>query len=280
MTDKTIAFIGGGNMATSLIGGMLARGWPADHIVAADPSGDARRQLESDFGIRACEENTEAAAGADVVVLAVKPQVIGDVTMGLADAVAQSGALVISIAAGVPVSAIAGRLGHDTAIVRVMPNTPALIGEGASALFASSRVTEEQRGLAQSIMDAATETVWVDDEEYMHAVTAISGSGPAYFFYLLESLIAAGQAAGLPEELARRLVLKTGQGACAMAQGSDDPPAELRRRVTSPGGTTERALEILDEARCRDVIQRAVLGATERSRELGRELEEAEEGRS
>lgn len=279
MSDRTIAFIGGGNMATSLIGGLLARDWPAGSITAADPSADARRHLSSTYGIRAVEDNSEAAAGADVVVLAVKPQVIGDVARGLADA-AGPGALVISIAAGVPVSALSSWLGDETPIVRVMPNTPALIGEGASALYAGDRVTGEQRELAQSIMDAAAETVWVEDEDHMHAVTAISGSGPAYFFYLLESLIAAGQAAGLPEDLARRLVLKTGQGACAMALESEEPPAELRRRVTSPGGTTEKALEILEEADTREVIRRAVLGAAERSRELGRKLEGGEAGRS
>lgn len=273
MSDKTIAFIGGGNMATSLIGGMLAKGWSAGRIVAADPSPDARRNLESEYGIRTSGDNAEAADNADVVVLAVKPQVIGEVARGLADAVTRRGALVISIAAGVPVGALSGWLGGGAAIVRVMPNTPALIGEGASALYAGAGVSDEQRELARSIMDAASETVWVDDEEHMHAVTAISGSGPAYFFYLLESLIAAGQAAGLPEDLARRLVLKTGQGACAMALDSDESPGELRRRVTSPGGTTERALEILNRADCRDVIRQAVLGATERSRELGRKLE-------
>lgn len=274
MPKPTIAFIGGGNMATSLIGGLLAKDWPADRIVAADPSGDARQQLADDFGIRTCADNAEAAAGADVVVLAVKPQVIADVARGLAEAVTQNAALTISIAAGVPAGALAAWLGADTAIVRVMPNTPALIGEGASALYAGENVSGAQKELAQSIMDAASETVWVDDEAHMHAVTAISGSGPAYFFYLLESLIAAGRDAGLPEDLARRLVLKTGQGACAMALKSEHPPAELRRRVTSPGGTTERALEILDEAQCREVIRRAVLGAAERSRELGRKLED------
>lgn len=274
MSDKTIAFIGGGNMASSLIGGLLARDWPAERMLAADPSDEARGRLETDFGIRALENNAEAAGSADVVVLAVKPQVMAHVAPGLADAVAERRPLVMSVAAGVTTGALAGWLGKETAIVRVMPNTPALIGEGASALFANDRVTAEQRGLAESIMAAATRTVWVDDEDHMHAVTAISGSGPAYFFYLLESLIAAGREAGLPEDLARRLVLKTGQGACTMALQSEEAPEELRRRVTSPGGTTERALEILEEAGIRDGIQRAVLGATERSRELGRKLDD------
>ncbi len=157
MTDKTIAFIGGGNMATSLIGGMLARGWDAGRITAADPSDDARRNLASELGVRTSDDNAAAAAGADIVVLAVKPQVIGEVARGLADAVGRAGALVISIAAGVPVSALSGWLGEDTPIVRVMPNTPALIGEGASALYASDRVTDGQRELAQSIMDAASD---------------------------------------------------------------------------------------------------------------------------
>jgi len=251
MSDKTIAFIGGGNMASSLIGGLLAQDWPADRIVAADPSEEARESLSSQFGIETRDDNAHAAEDADLVVLAVKPQVIADAARSLAEPVDRRGALVLSVAAGVTTEALAGWLGEDTAIVRVMPNTPALIGEGASALYANDKVSEEQRELAQSIMDAATE---------------------AYFFYLLESLIAAGKAAGLPEDLTRKLVLKTGQGACAMALESDEPPAELRRRVTSPGGTTERATEILDEAGLREIIERAVLGATERSRELGRKL--------
>lgn len=272
MPNTTIAFIGGGNMASSLIGGLLARNWPAERIVAADPSGNVRARLESEFGIRVLDDNGKAAGDADVVVLAVKPQVIGEVARGLAGTVAGSGKLVMSIAAGVTAEALSGWLGEEVPVVRVMPNTPALIGEGASALFANERVDAAQRELAESLMDAAGETVWVEDEEHMHAVTAISGSGPAYFFYLLEALIAAGREAGLPGELARRLVLKTGQGACRMALESDEPPEALRRRVTSPGGTTERALEILDEAGVRDSVERAILGATERSRELGKKL--------
>lgn len=272
MADTTIAFIGGGNMATSLVGGLLARDWPKENITAADPSGEARSRLESRFGIMTHGDNVKAAESADVVVLAVKPQVIGEVARGLADTIAANEALVISIAAGVTTEALSDRLGRNVPIVRVMPNTPALIGAGASALYANDEVSPEQHELAESLMAAAGETAWVDDEDHMHAVTAISGSGPAYFFYLLESLIAAGREAGLPEDLARRLVLKTGQGACRMALDSGEPPEELRRRVTSPGGTTERATEILDQANVRDSIRDAVLGATERSRELGRKL--------
>jgi len=274
MSDSTIAFIGGGNMASSLIGGLLNRGWSREGLVAADPSAEARERIAGEFRIRVSGDNAEAARGADVVVLAVKPQVMADVARGLADTLAESRPLVISIAAGVPTAALAGWLGSGTALVRVMPNTPALIGEGASALFANQNVTQAQRALAESLLKAAGETTWVDDEDLMHAVTALSGSGPAYFFYLLEALIAAGRDAGLPEELARRLVMKTGQGACAMALEGDESPAALRARVTSPGGTTERAIEILEEAGSRDAVRRAVLGATERSRELASKLED------
>lgn len=273
MSDKKIAFIGGGNMASSLIGGLLNRGWSRESLIAADPSDEARDRIAGEFRIRTFDDNARAARGADVVVLAVKPQIMAGAARGLAQIVADAKPLVISIAAGVPTGALEGWLGADTALVRVMPNTPALIGEGASALFANEHATGAQRELAQSLLEAVGQTTWVDDEDLMHAVTALSGSGPAYFFYLLETLIAAGRDAGLPEELARRLVMKTGQGACAMALESDEPPAGLRARVTSPGGTTERAIEILEEAGCRDSVRRAVLGATERSRELASKLE-------
>lgn len=261
-------------MASSLIGGLLNRDWPLECLIAADPSEEARARLSERFGIRTTENNEEAASESDVLVLAVKPQVMAEVTRPLSSVVEKRRPLVVSIAAGVPVSALTGWLGPHTALVRVMPNTPALIGEGASALFANEHVTENQRELAETLLGAVGDTMWVDDEDYMHAVTAVSGSGPAYFFYLLEALIAAGRKAGLPEELARELVLKTGQGATAMALGSSEPPAELRQRVTSPGGTTERALEILDEGRLMNLVEKAVLGATERSRELSDKLEQ------
>lgn len=274
MTNKTIAFIGGGNMASSLIGGLINRDWPPGRLCVADPSPEARERLSGRFGIRVFTDNAQAARDADVLVLAVKPQVIADAARPLAALVAERRPLVVSVAAGVPVAALSGWLGRDTALVRVMPNTPALIGEGASALFANERVDAAQRQLAESLLGAAGRTVWVEDEDHMHAVTAVSGSGPAYFFYLLEALIAAAREAGLPEPLARELVLKTGQGTCAMALDSDEPPAELRRRVTSPGGTTERALELLDEGEFVRLVEKAVLGAAQRSRELSEKLDD------
>lgn len=274
MSDKTIAFIGGGNMASSLIGGLLNRGWSRDGLVAADPSAEARDRLAGEFRIRTSDDNAQAVRGADVVVLAVKPQVMAEVARGLAAVLSEVRPLVMSIAAGVSTSALSGWLGEDTALVRVMPNTPALIGEGASTLYGNAYASARQRELAEDLMAAAGDTNWVDDEDLMHAVTALSGSGPAYFFYLLEALIEAGRDAGLPGDLARRLILKTGQGACAMALQSQQPPAELRRRVTSPGGTTERALEVLDSGDFPDLVKRAVLGATERSRNLADGLED------
>lgn len=261
-------------MASSLIGGLLNRDWPGERLTVADPSDEARKRLAGRFGIRATGDNGEAAGTADVLVLAVKPQVIGRVAKEVAATVEKRRPLVISIAAGVPVSALTGWLGPRTALVRVMPNTPALIGEGASALFANEHVTPAQRELSENLLAAVGRTVWIDDEEYMHAVTAISGSGPAYFFYLLEALIAAGREAGLPEDLAEQLVLKTGHGATAMALEGDESPSGLRRRVTSPGGTTERALEILEGGGFARLVEEAVLGAAERSRELSKKLED------
>ncbi|MGD8573834.1 MAG: pyrroline-5-carboxylate reductase, partial [Gammaproteobacteria bacterium] len=222
MHNANITFIGGGNMATSLIGGLLNSHTSPEQIRVAEPDSERRDALARRFGIRAFEANADAAAEADVIVIAVKPQVLREVAVGLADTVQARRPLVMSIAAGIAEPDISRWLGGDAAVVRTMPNTPALLKSGASALFANTRVSEEQRELAESIMRAVGITVWVEDERLMDAVTAVSGSGPAYFFLLMEAVEAAGRKLGLSAETARLLTLQTALGAARMAMESDD----------------------------------------------------------
>ena len=275
MDEKTICFIGGGNMARSLIGGLIADGYPAGRLRAADPAADQREQLERLFGIRTFADNEAAVEGAEVWVLAVKPQVMHEVAASLAKA-AQGAArpLVISIAAGIRSADLDRWLGGGAAIVRCMPNTPALVQSGATALYATPAVDENGRELAESILRAVGLTLWLDDEDLMDAVTALSGSGPAYFFLVMEALEAAGKHLGLPAESARLLTLQTAFGAARMALESDEGPEVLRARVTSPGGTTERALQVLEAGDLRGLMQEALSAARDRARELATELGE------
>ena len=264
-----IAFIGAGNMASSLVGGLLRHGASPTDIVAADPDAAQRARLQ-ERGIATVADNAAAVRGSRVVVLAVKPQVMEDIVRQLS---LDEGQLLISIAAGVSLASIARWGANDVAVVRCMPNTPALHGAGITALCANARVTAEDRALATSVLSAAGVTLWLEREADLDAVTAISGSGPAYFFYLMEAMIDAGLKLGLGEDVARRLTFETARGSALMAAESADPPAELRRRVTSKGGTTERALTVLDAAKTKTTIERAVLAAAERSRELASELD-------
>jgi pyrroline-5-carboxylate reductase len=213
-----------------------------------------------------------AAARAGIIVLAVKPQVMQDVAGELAATVAAHRPLVISIAAGVRESTLRAWLGDGTAIVRTMPNTPALVQSGATALYANPAVSEEQRSHAESIMRAVGLALWVEGEEQLDAVTALSGSGPAYFFLLMEAMQAAGSKLGLPADTARLLALQTAFGAAKMALESPEDPATLRRRVTSPGGTTERAISVFQEHGFEDLVERAMEAAAGRSRELAEEI--------
>jgi pyrroline-5-carboxylate reductase len=272
MTNPTLSFIGGGNMAHSLIGGLIADGWPADHIHVTDTKPEPLTHLAERFGVTTSSDNSAAVATADVVVLAVKPQVMRTVAGDIGGAVQTRRPLVISIAAGIRSGDLDRWLGGDIAIVRCMPNTPALVQSGATALFANARVGNERRDLAESILRAVGLTLWLDDEQLMDAVTALSGSGPAYFFLIMEALQAAGVQLGLPEQTARLLALQTAFGAAKMALESDEDAATLRRRVTSPGGTTERALQVLDDGGLRELIARALTAARDRSRELADQL--------
>lgn len=268
MKDTTIAFIGAGNMARSLIGGLVADGMPPDHIWAADPSAEARQDLERRCGVRTTADNAEATRCADVLVIAVKPQAAREAVLALASAFRERRPLVISIAAGIREGALRSWLGKDAAIVRTMPNTPALVGSGATALYANGAVDTAQKNLAESVLRAVGMTLWVDDEALLDAVTALSGSGPAYFFLVMEAMETAARHLGLPRETARLLTLQTALGAAKMALESSEPLSELRRRVTSPGGTTERAIRVLQTHRLEAVFDEALQAAHRRSQEL------------
>jgi pyrroline-5-carboxylate reductase len=272
MTRQTIGFIGAGNMARSLAGGLLNNGWARDRLVFSDPEPQQRQAIETALGVRAFASNADCVEHARIVVLAVKPQVLKAVAQDLAAAVQAEQPLVISIAAGVRTEAIERWLGGGLAVVRAMPNTPALVGSGASGLYANPRVSSEQRDQAEALLRAVGVTVWLDREDLLDAVTAVSGSGPAYFFLFIEALEAAAVRAGLDTATARLLAVETAYGAAKMALESGEEPAQLRKRVTSPGGTTERALAVMEQAQLPDIVDRAVQAARARSEELARLL--------
>lgn len=272
MQQATIAFIGGGNMATSLIGGLIADGLSPARLVVSEPRAERRAWLAERFGVVVVEDNRRAVEGADVVVLAVKPQVMQGVLEALGPSLRDARPLVISIAAGLRTDALLRWIGGSVPLVRCMPNTPALVQSGVTALYAMPEVAAAQRDLAESILRAVGITLWVDDERLLDAVTALSGSGPAYCFLLMEALQAAGERLGLPADQARLLTLQTVFGAAKMALESAEGPESLRVRVTSPGGTTERALAVFEAGGFRELVARAVAAAAERSRELADEL--------
>ena len=272
MNDYSIGFIGGGNMAASIIGGLINDGFPAANISVAEPNDNARSQLASSFGIQTETDNTQIASNVDVLVLAVKPQVMKVVTQQIADSVQSKQPLIISIAAGIRSSDLSNWLGGDVAVVRSMPNTPALVQSGAAGLFANAQVTNEQCERAESILRAVGITVWLEDEQQIDAVTALSGSGPAYIFYVIEAMENAGIQLGLDANIARRLAVQTAFGASKLALESSDDPALLREKVTSPGGTTERALEKLKEGGLETLFMEALQAASDRAAELADQL--------
>lgn len=268
MDDITITFIGGGNMGRALISGLIAGGTPAETIHVAEPGEEQRRSLAEDLGVTVHADNAEAARAAEVLVVAVKPQVMDDVLASVAEAI-DAGTLVISVAAGMPIERIKSGLGGHDRIVRAMPNTPALYQTGMTGLAAAAGVNDTDRQRAEQVLEAAGEIAWVDDEALMDVVTAISGSGPAYFFSLVEQLTAAGTRAGLSAETAARLARQTAFGAGTMLARSDLDSGELRKRVTSPGGTTAAALESLSDNEFGRLVDEAVQAAVKRGRELG-----------
>lgn len=264
-----LGFIGGGNMAAAMIGGLLQKGFSPDDIRVAEPMADRRAWLGREFGV-AVEESAAESLAADVVVLAVKPQQLRDLLRGLP--ALKPGQLVLSIAAGIRAKDISRWLGGHAAVVRAMPNTPALVGAGIAGLYALAGVNEVQKGHASRILEAVGGAVWVADEGLIDAVTAISGSGPAYVFFFIEALEQAGVELGLPPETARLLTLHTFFGSAALAIKDQSPPAELRARVTSKGGTTERGVLALEEGGVKYAITMAARAAAERAREMGDQL--------
>lgn len=267
-----IAFIGGGNMATSIIGGLIRKdAVNPDLIHVSDPGAEQRQRLASDFKIHTHTDNLDAIANADVVILAVKPQVMKEVLAPLAAILQAQQPLLISVAAGINLPTLQTWSGCR-AVVRAMPNTPALTGAGATGLFASDEVSLDQRNLTDTLIGATGIALWVKTEAEIDAVTALSGSGPAYYFLMMESMIDAGVKLGLSEETARRLTLQTALGAGEMANAADVAPDELRRRVTSPGGTTEQAIATFEGAHLRDIVQAAMDAAARRAAELSDEL--------
>ena len=268
MTSSKLTFIGGGNMAGSLIGGLIADGYDSRRITVSDPDTDKLAQLAAHFDVHTETDNNKAVDQAQIVVLAVKPQALESVARGIADSVTHSRPLVISIAAGIQETVLSEWLGGEVALVRSMPNTPAMIQSSATGLHAGPGVSGAQRDMAESILRAVGLTRWVEDESQIDAVTAISGSGPAYFFLVMEAIESVACEMGLDEETARLLTLQTALGAARMAIESSDSPATLRQKVTSPGGTTEKALKILEEGHLRELFAEALKGAQNRSREL------------
>ncbi|GIX38858.1 MAG: pyrroline-5-carboxylate reductase [Silanimonas sp.] len=264
----TVAFIGGGNMARALIGGLRRGGMAAGRLIVSEPSAASREALAAEFGVMTTADNAEAAAAGEVWVLATKPQVLRGVCEALAPLAQARRPLVVSIAAGITSTQLDRWLGGGQAVVRSMPNTPALLGAGVTGLYATAAVDAAQRALAETLLRPAGETVWIADEALMDAVTATSGSGPAYVFLLAEAMQAAAEAEGLPAEAARTLVVETIAGAARMLKESGEPAATLRQRVTSPNGTTQAALEAFAAGGFTPLVAAAVHAARIRGAEL------------
>lgn len=268
--EGRIAFIGGGNMAQAMIGGLLSKDIKNSRIIVSEPM-PALREILAERGLQVTSDNRAAVVDADVVVLAVKPQMMKDVLADLQDVI--GGRLVLSIAAGLSVDTLSKMLGGYDRVVRVMPNTPSLVQAGANGLYAGAGVSKADRDQATAVIASTGLVIWVEDEALMHAVTAVSGSGPAYFFYWMEAMIRAGQELGLDEKSARALTLQTALGAAQMAITSGEHPAKLRTNVTSPNGTTQAALEKMMALSVGEHVALALHAAAERSKVLSVELD-------
>lgn len=273
--NNSIAFIGAGNMASALIDGLLADGWKADQIRASDTD-QARLDLLGQKRVITSSDNSAVVSGADAIILAVKPQIIQDVLKPLKESLESSSCLLISIAAGITMDNLQSWTHPEQAIVRCMPNTPALVQLGASALFANAQCSDEQRQLANNLLKAVGVVSWLKQESDMAAVTALSGSGPAYFFLLIEAMQEAAIELGLDKKTAELLCQQTALGAARLAQSSDVDVSELRRRVTSPGGTTEAALRQFESDDFNAMVARALAKAAQRSRELAEPASDTE----
>ncbi len=273
MKTNKIGFIGGGNMASSLISGLIASGHAPEQIWVSDINPDTLTALKQDLNVNTSTNNDDIINAVDVVVLAVKPQSLSAVAQSIATLIQQKQSLVVSIAAGINQNSLSRWLGADTAIVRCMPNTPALVLTGATALHANDKVTAEQCDLAENILRAVGIALWVNDEAELDAVTAVSGSGPAYYFLLMEAMEKAALELGLSQETARLLVQQTALGAAKIALESADSPEQLRKRVTSPGGTTQQAIETFEQGGFTELVAKALHAARDRSIEMSKQME-------
>jgi len=276
MLDKKIGFIGAGNMARSLASGLINNGLAPELVSMSDPDSGTRDAIAAQLGVTVSAQNADVVATSDILVLAVKPQVLKGVARELADVVQERQPLVVSIAAGIRSDSLEQWLGGNLPLVRVMPNTAALIGSGASGLYANARADKAARNVAETIMRAVGVVAWVDDEKQLDVVTALSGSGPAYYFLVMEALEQAAIDAGLSPDIARLLTLETAYGAAKMALEGGEEPAVLRQQVTSKGGTTERAITVMEESGIREIYKKAIFAAAERSAELANLLGESE----
>jgi pyrroline-5-carboxylate reductase len=272
LNNTKVSFIGAGNMASAIVGGLLEKGLPAQNIFASDPSEEKLAEMQSRLGIQVSQSNEAAIQHADVLVLCVKPQVLERVCCALSSAIEAQGCLVVSIAAGIEVKSLEGWLGANTALVRCMPNTPAQVMSGASGLYANTNVTEQQRDIALELFKAVGVAQWVESEDLIHAVTALSGSGPAYIFLMISAMAEAGVKLGLEPETAKQLAAQTVQGAAKMVLASDVSPDQLKRNVMSPGGTTERAISVFEGDGLVALVEKAMTAAADRSVEMAAEL--------
>lgn len=268
ISHPALAVIGAGNMGSALISGLIAADYPSRQIWATTPSQQQLESLKQKFAISVTTDNKRAAEQADILLFAVKPALMATVAQELAAVIQVRKPLIISIAAGIPLSRLAGWLGEDIAILRAMPNTPAVLGCGACALYANPQVSAQQRQLAEIIFNTVGITVWLDNEKQMDSVTALSGSGPAYFFLFMEALEAAAKKHGLPAQIAHQLTVATAYGAARLSQESQAGLESLRQQVTSPQGTTAAAIEVLEKNNLRGLIEEAMLAARKRAEEL------------
>ncbi|MEL0068667.1 MAG: pyrroline-5-carboxylate reductase [Gammaproteobacteria bacterium] len=266
--NKVIGFIGAGNINSALIGGLMASGVGADSIIVSNPSADKLTQLSEQYGVKTTTNNTEVAAQSDVIILGVKPYNIASVCQEIAPVCQDT--LVVSVAAGIPISDIAAHFPAQQAIVRVMPNTPSLVGKGASGICSNEYVSDEQANTVQAIFATTGTTELIAQESLMDLVTALSGSGPAYFFYIAEAMLKEATSQGMSEAQAQRLIYQTMAGAAELLQQSDLAPEALRNKVTSPGGTTAAALEVLQQEDVSTAMQLAVKAAVIRGQELAK----------
>jgi pyrroline-5-carboxylate reductase len=275
LKEKKVCFIGAGNMANAIVGGLVQQGFPANNIIASAPSEEHLQQIRSAWGVLTESDNLSAARQADIIVLSVKPQILKSVCEQLAGSLGHQ-PLVISIAAGIEMASLERWLGAGLAIVRCMPNTPAQVLKGASGLIANAQVTEAQKQMSTALFAGIGLVEWLTDETQMHAITALSGSGPAYIFMLIEAMEAAAVKQGIEASAARKLAAQTVLGAAQMVLDTGIAPGQLKRNVMSPGGTTERAISVFEDKQLMQIVDQAMQAAADRSRDLAAILSASE----